>query len=47
LDEEKLKHACLAQQNGAWPNSFAQFAQASRRHSKAQDLIEKSIKNMI
>jgi hypothetical protein len=47
LDEEKLKHACLAQQNGVWPNSFAQFAKASRRHSKAQDLIEKSIKNMI
>jgi hypothetical protein len=35
LDEEKSKHASLAQQKWFWPNIFAQFAEAGKRPSKA------------
>jgi hypothetical protein len=35
LDEEKSKHASLAQQNGFWPGIFAHFAEAGKKHSQA------------
>jgi hypothetical protein len=35
LDEEKSKHASLAQQNGFGPAFCAVFAEAGKRHSKA------------
>jgi hypothetical protein len=35
LDEEKSKHVGLAQQNSFLANSFAQFAEAGKRHNKA------------
>jgi hypothetical protein len=34
LDDEKSKHAGLAQQNG-WQPSCAQFIEAGKRHSTA------------
>jgi hypothetical protein len=30
-----------------WPNVFAQFAEAGKRHSKAVHLLEKSVINLI
>jgi hypothetical protein len=39
LDEGNLsKHASLAQQNGFGPAFFAQFVEASKRHSKVKHL---------
>jgi hypothetical protein len=43
LDEEKSKHAGLAQQNGFGP-AFVKFAEPGRRHNKAEHLAEKSTK---
>jgi hypothetical protein len=35
-NEEKPKHASLAPEaKSFWPNIFVQFAEASKRHSKA------------
>jgi hypothetical protein len=34
LNEEKSKHASLAQQNGFGPSIFSQDAEAGKRHSK-------------
>jgi hypothetical protein len=42
LDEEKSKHAGLAQQNG-----FGQHFCSVKRQSKTQHMLEKSVINMI
>jgi hypothetical protein len=39
LNEEKFKHAGLAQQNGFGPAFVFQDAQAGKRPSKAQHLL--------
>ncbi len=35
LDEEKSKHARLAQQNGSGPRIFVQLAKVGKRYNKA------------
>jgi hypothetical protein len=49
LDEEKSKHAGLAQENGFYHSRSAQFAVAGERHSKAAGhrQAEKSVINVI
>jgi hypothetical protein len=43
LDQEKSKHASLGKQKWFWPNIFAKFAGAGKRHSKAEHLLKKSV----
>jgi hypothetical protein len=50
LDEEKSKHAGLAEQNGLCLASFADFAESSKKAqqaSKPVHLREKSVISMI
>jgi hypothetical protein len=46
-DEEKSKHAGLAQENGFGPSTFAGFTKADKRRSKRVHLPKKSVINMI
>jgi len=39
LDEEKSKHAGLAQQTGCGPAFFPQDAEAGKRHRSAEHLL--------
>ncbi len=47
LDEEKSKHAGLAQVNGFAPAHVVSLGKAGERRRKAMHLLQKSVINMI
>jgi hypothetical protein len=43
----EVKSCCFGSAKWFWPNVFAQFAEAGKRHSKAVHLLEKSVINVV